>query len=59
MKVSVGVSNRHVHLKEEHLKILFGDDFKLTVHKMINQPGQFASNSFVTIKTSSRASLPL
>ena len=51
MKVSVGVSNRHVHLKEEHLKILFGDDFKLEKKNDINQPGQYASTSVVTIKT--------
>ena len=51
MKVSVGVSNRHVHLKEEHLKILFGDDYVLNCVRPINQPGQFASTSFVTIKT--------
>ena len=29
MKVSIGVSKRHIHLTDEHLKILFGDDFKL------------------------------
>lgn len=51
MKVTIGISNRHVHLTEEHLKILFGDDYELTVYKPINQPGQFASNSFVNIKT--------
>ena len=51
MKVSIGVSNRHVHLKEEHLKILFGDNFNLEKARDLNQPGQFASNSFVTIKT--------
>lgn len=51
MKVSVGVSNRHVHLKEEHLKILFGDDYVLNCVRPINQPGQFASDAFVNIKT--------
>ena len=51
MKVSIGVSNKHVHLKDEHLKILFGDDFKLEVKNELNQPGQFSSNSVVTIKT--------
>lgn len=48
MEVSIGVSNRHVHLTEEHYKILF--DEEMTVFKEINQPGQFASNSFVDIK---------
>lgn len=51
MKVSVGISNRHIHLTDEHLKLLFGNDYELTVVKMINQPGQFASDAFVTIKT--------
>ena len=51
MKVTIGVSNRHVHLNDEHLKILFGDDFKLEKHKDLTQPGQFASTSFVTLKT--------
>ena len=49
MKVSVGISNRHIHLTEEDYKILFQDE-KLEVVKPINQPGQFASNKFVTLK---------
>ena len=51
MKVSIGVSNRHVHLTDEHLKILFGNEFKLEKIRDLNQPEQFVSNSFVTIKT--------
>ena len=51
MKVSIGVSNRHVHLTEEHLKILFGDNFELEKRNDLTQPGQYASNSLVTIKT--------
>jgi putative phosphotransacetylase len=50
MKVQVGVSNRHVHLTEEHLHILFGKD-SLEKVRDLNQPGQFASSDFVTIKT--------
>lgn len=49
MKVKVGVSNRHVHLKQSDLDILFGKD--LTIKNKINQPGQFACNEVVTIKT--------
>ena len=49
MEVIIGVSNRHIHLKEEHLKILFNEE--LTIDRKINQPGQYASNFFVTIKT--------
>lgn len=51
MKVSVGVSNRHVHLKEADLKILFGEDAVLHELKPIHQPTQFASKETVTIQT--------
>lgn len=51
MKVSIGVSNRHVHLTKEHLSILFGKDYELEKKNDLTQPGQFASNSVVTIKT--------
>ena len=53
MEVTIGISNRHVHLKEEEYKILFGDE-ELTVYKNINQPGQFASNQFVDLKNGDR-----
>ena len=51
MKVTIGVSNHHVHLNETHLKMLFGDDFKLKKYRELTQPGQYASCSFVTLKT--------
>lgn len=51
MDVVLGVSNRHVHLCERDLKILFGENYKLEIAKNLVQPGEFASNSFVTIKT--------
>ena len=51
MKVSIGVSNRHIHLTQEHLEYLFGKGYKLKELKKINQPGQFASVETVTIKT--------
>ena len=50
MKIKVGISNRHVHLTEEVYKILFKDT-KMEVVKELSQPGEFASNLFVTIKT--------
>lgn len=49
MKVKVGISNKHVHLTEEDYNILF--DEPISKKKDINQPGQFASNQKVTIKT--------
>lgn len=51
MEITIGVSNRHVHLTEEHFKILFGENATLEVVKLLTQPGQFASNCKVTIKT--------
>ena len=51
MEVKIGVSNRHVHLCERDFKILFGDNYELEVKKELVQPGEFASNSVVTIKT--------
>lgn len=51
MKVSVGISARHVHLTEEHFQLLFGEDATLEEWKPIRQPQQFASQYTVTIKT--------
>lgn len=51
MKVSIGVSNRHVHLTQKHLNILFGDQYELEKKKDLTQPGQFSSMALVTIKT--------
>lgn len=51
MEIKVGVSNRHVHLTKDDLEILFGKGFELEIAKKLSQPCQFASTSFVTIKT--------
>ena len=51
MKISIGVSNRHVHLKQEHLNQLFGLNYNLSKLKDLNQPGMFAAKETVTIKT--------
>lgn len=50
MDILLGVSNRHVHLNEEDYQILFGNT-SLEVKKSLVQPGEFASNLVVTIKT--------
>lgn len=51
MKVSVGVSNRHVHLKRQDLETLFGTNYELTNIGNLTQPGQFKAKEVVTIKT--------
>ena len=48
-KVPVGISNRHVHLTQEHLEELFGPGHRLTKLKDLSQPGQFASEETVTL----------
>ena len=48
--MNVGISNRHVHLTEDDFKKLFNNK-ELEAVKCLNQPGQFASNLKVTIKT--------
>lgn len=54
MKVSVGVSNRHVHLNDEDYKTLFGNT-PFEKRNDLNQPGTFASNLTVTVKGPKRS----
>lgn len=53
MKVILGVSNRHVHLTKDDYYTLFGDE-PMNKVKDLRQPGQFASDKFVTIKNGDR-----
>lgn len=48
-KVTVGISNRHIHLSQEHIEALFGTGHSLTKMKDLSQPGQFASEETVTL----------
>lgn len=51
MEVKVGVSNRHIHLTKEDVDILFGKDYELTPRNYLDQPGQFATEETVILKT--------
>jgi putative phosphotransacetylase len=51
MTLSVGVSNRHIHIKKEDFEILFGSNQKLEKMKDLSQPGEYASTLKLTIKT--------
>ena len=48
-QILVETSARHVHLSREHLDILFGKDFELSVKKDLSQPGQYACNERVDV----------
>ena len=48
-KVQIGLSNKHLHLKEEDIEIAFGKGHKLTPTKDLVQPGQFACEEKVDI----------
>ena len=48
--IMVETSARHLHVTREHLDILFGEGYELTVKKMLSQPGQFLSGEKVRVK---------
>ncbi len=45
----VNSSNRHLHLSQEDLEILFGAGYELTNIKDLTQPGQFACKETVQV----------
>jgi putative phosphotransacetylase len=49
LPIKAGVSNRHVHLSQEHLEILFGKGYELTPIKDLGQPGQYAAKEKVIL----------
>jgi putative phosphotransacetylase len=48
-QVSVGISNRHIHLSQADLETLFGKGHQLTPTKNLSQPGQFACEETVNL----------
>ena len=47
--VPVGISNRHLHVSQEHLEQLFGKGATLTNIKDLTQPGQYACDECVNV----------
>lgn len=48
-EIPVGVSNRHVHLSQKDMDVLFGEGYSLTKIRDLSQPGQFACRETVTL----------
>lgn len=47
-QVPIGISNRHIHLTEEHFSLLFPDE-SIEALKPLKQPGEFAAKQTLTI----------
>lgn len=48
-QILVETSARHLHVSREHLDILFGKGYELTVKKDLSQPGQYACDERVDV----------
>lgn len=49
LSIPVGISNRHIHLKNEDIEILFGKGYILNKLKDLSQKGQYATKEVLTI----------
>ena len=49
MKLPIALSNRHIHLSQADIDVLFGEGHELTHFKPLSQPGQFACEEKVDL----------
>lgn len=47
--IPVGISNRHFHISQHDLEMLFGRGYHLTKYRDISQLGQFAANETINV----------
>lgn len=48
-QLPIAMSNKHIHLSQEHVEALFGEGYELTRLKDLSQPGQFACEEKVDV----------
>lgn len=46
----IAMSNRHIHLSQKDLDVLFGEGYELTKFKDLSQPGQYACEEKVDVQ---------
>ena len=49
MKLPIALSNKHVHLSQADVDVLFGEGYQLTPFNPLSQPGQYACEEKVTV----------
>ncbi len=49
-QLPIAMSNKHLHVSQKDLEVLFGEGYELTQMKDLSQPGQFASEEKVDIQ---------
>jgi len=48
-EIPVGISNRHIHLSQRHVELIFGEGYELTKIKDLSQKGQYACKETITL----------
>ena len=49
MKLPIALSNKHIHLSQADVDVLFGQGYELTHKKDLSQPGQYACEEMVEV----------